>query len=197
MNVDTERPDDATDDAYEPVEVTTGIDMTVDAEPPAPKTRMVLGTLAGLGVALVGVGVWALLYRQLDKDFPGVSVVFALIIGYVVREVSRRSDLVPRIVASVLTAVLIVVGSVIALSAWETSDWQERGLPVSFQDVLEERFPQAFELLGNQRPLTLVIFGAAVVVAFLSAAPPRPKQVKTAPASDPEPEAGPEFDSEA
>lgn len=160
----------------------------LDAEPVAaapPKSRLVLGTLAGLGAVLLGIVVWSLLYAFAKRDYVGVSVVFGLLIGYVVREVSRRSDLTPRIIAAVLTALLCVFGSVIAQVA-NTA----RVFHASFWDLLVDLLPDTFTIVSKRNALTFVIFAAAVIVAFLSAGPSKPK----APAVDPRPAARDDLD---
>ena len=144
----------------------------------APKSRLVLGTLAGLGVVLVGITAWSLLYAFVKRDYVGVSVVFALGIGYVVREVSRRSDLVPRIVSAVLAAILCVFGSVIAQIANTAREFPE----ASFWDLLVDLLPDTFSIVSHRNALTFVIFAAAVVVAFLSAGPSKPAAPKAQPA---------------
>lgn len=161
-------------------------DAAVDAEPVAEpvaarqESRLVLGTLAGAGAVLLGIVVWSLLYAYTKRDYVGVSVVFGLLVGYVVREVSRRSDLVPRIVAAVLTAILCVFGSVIALVANTVRVYPGE----KFFDVLGNTLPNTFEIVSKRNALTYVIFVAAVVVAFLSAGPSKPKAPAAAPVAD-------------
>jgi hypothetical protein len=178
--VDTDRPDDLTDSAAEPV----AADDTVfaAAEPvAAPRSRLVLGTLAGLGVVLVGIVVWSLLYAYLKRDYVGVSVVFALGIGYVVREVSRRSDLTPRVVSALLAVVLCVFGSVVAQIANTAREFH-----ASFWDLLTDLLPDTFTIVSKRTALTYVIFAAAVVVAFLSAGPSKPKAGAAADPAEPD-----------
>lgn len=178
--METDRPDDEAydprDHDVEPVEPTTEAEAeeasaAYDA-PAEPKGRWLLGTLAGVGVMLAGVAVWSLLYRTLERDYVGVTVVFALVIGYVVREVTRRATVAARLLAAFLTALLCVLGSLVAPVAYAVKLDPRFG----FFETLGEVLKQPFEVLGRHQAVTWGIFVAAVVVAFLSAAPPRPKQ---------------------
>lgn len=181
--MDTDRPDDEAydprDHDVEPVEVTTEVEAEEAAAaydaPAEPRGRWVLGTLAGIAVMLAGVALWSLLYRSLERDYVGITVVFALVIGYVVREVTRRANVAARVLAALLTALLCVLGSLVAPVAYAVKV-DPRGL--DFVDTLTEVMKRPFEVLGRHQPVTWAIFAAAVVVAFLSAAPPRPKQPK-------------------
>jgi hypothetical protein len=194
--VDTDRPEDydgmagdatgspAPDATGSPAPDATGVAYAADPVA-APQSRLVLGTLAGLGVVILAIAAWVVLYLAMDKDYPGITVVAALAIGYVVREVSRRSDLRARLIAAVLALVLCVVGAVAAIAALivnETPGGEEAGFLDSFTKLL----PHSFQVINDRyqpRPwLTWLIFGAAVVVAFFSAAPAKAKQAKAAPA---------------
>jgi len=173
--VDTDRPDDTQNgDAYEPVEVDTSIDETsvgapvVTTAPPA--SRLLLATVAALAVAAVGVAAWAGLFLATNKEFPGVTVVFGLLIGYVVSRVSRRGDVVAGIVAALVTAVLCLVGNVAAISAGVVNQYK-----LSFLDIFKDLLPDAFSLLTDRPALTLLIFAVAVAVAFGSTLSSSPK----------------------
>lgn len=175
--MDTDRPED---EAYEPVEVESGMVESVEAdlsEEPvaAPKGRLPLGALAGVGATLAGVVVWSLLYQSTERDYVGISVVFALLIGYVVREVSRRSDVVPRVISAVLAAILCYLGTITAAAAYTA---QESKLP--FGEVWQELFEHQSVVFKDRNALTWVIYAAAIVVAYMSAGPPRPKQTAKA-----------------
>lgn len=180
--MDTDRPDDEAT-AYEPIEVDASVsatNATVTAE--APRSRLPLATLAGLGLVIVGIVAWAALYVAIDRAFPGITVVMALVIGYVVREVSRRSDLAPRIIAAALTAVLCVVGAYVAAVADVAA---QQDIPIL--DTVREQLRNAWVFLKAYHWITWVIFAAAVVVAFVSASPAGSKQkAKPAPARDDE-----------
>ena len=184
--MDTDRPDDRENgDAYEPVEATTSIDATHGADEPAvttapaPKSRLLLATLAGLTLVAVGVVAWPVLYMTTNRDFPGITVVFALLIGYVVRELARRRDLVPAVVAGLLTAVLCLVGNVAATAAGLSEQYK---LPFmdNFTDLMSNPFGVLVARTESQDlpVLRFVIFAFAVVSAFVSAMPPKPGKQK-------------------
>jgi hypothetical protein len=183
--MDTDRQDEPGQD--EPVDLDLGTTTTHVSEPlaaEAPRTRLPLGILAGLGVALAGVAAWSLLYALAGRDYVGISVVFGLLIGYVVREVSRRTDLLPRVAAAVLAAALCVVGSTAALAANTAHEFHQ-----PFTRILGDLLPHTFEILKDRNVLTFAIFAAAVVVAFVSAAEPKPKKAKAGPPPGYEPPA--------
>jgi hypothetical protein len=176
--VDTDRPDDSHNgNPYENVETTSSIEDTTwtSAEPAVvtapPKSRLLLAILAGLAVVALGVAAWAALFMAANKEYPGITVVFALVIAYVVREVSRRSDFVPGIVAALLTAVLVIVGNVAGIAAGVADQYK---LP--FLDVFRDLLPDAFTLLTHRPALTLGIFAAAVLVAFFLTIPSKPRK---------------------
>lgn len=180
--MDTDRPDDEAydprDHDVEPVELTTEAEAenasaAYDA-PAEPKGRWLLGTLAGLAVVLVGIAVWSLLYRSLERDYVGVTVVFALVIGFVVREVTRRGTLAARLLAAFLTALLCLLGSLVA----PVAHFVKANPQFEYMDVLKQVFKHPLDALRQNQGVTWGIFVAAIVVAFLSAAPPRPKQPK-------------------
>lgn len=176
--MDTDRPD-----GHDDVDAGGVAYADAVAEPvAAPKSRMLLGTLAGLVVVVLGIAAWGALYAALDRDYVGITVVLALLIGYVVREVSRRSDLPPRIVSALLTALLCLVGSIsaVAVGLVLLPEYTESYWP-TFTRLMER--PQ--DVLKEHNPLTWAIFGAAVVAAFFSAMPPKPKKTKGAPAAAP------------
>lgn len=146
-------------------------DQPVDlmAAPPLETERrgsLLLATLAGLAVAVVGVVAWALLYVQVEREFVGVSVVIGFVAGWLIRVVSRRHDLPPRVIAVVITAIACVIGTVVAEVAFTASEYG-----ASFTQLLGDVLPETFSIVGKRPPLTLAVFGAALVLAFLSAGP--------------------------
>lgn len=192
--MDTERPDeydgtagatpaaDGADGAGSATTDATGVayaDAVDPAPVAAPKTRLLLGALAGLGVALLGIVAWVVLYLTTDRDFPGITVVTALLIGYVVREVSRRSDVPARLVSALLAAVMCLVGAVAAISALVVKDTPV-GEAAGFVETFRGLMPHVFDVVNDRyqpRPwLTWLIFGAAVLVAYFSTAPAKPKK---------------------
>lgn len=187
--MDTERPDepDSTGEAYEPVDLDVSTDVDTFATEPAapPLSRLLLALIAGLAVAAAGIAVWAQLYYWRNNNYVGVSVVFALVIGYVVREVSGRSDLLARILAALVTVAFCVVGFVSATAVGLVKTYGAEYWP-EFKRMMKEPWTH----IRPAPVLTLVILAAAVVVAFISAGPTKPKQPKQpkaapAPAAEP------------
>lgn len=142
-------------------------DLMVD-EPPAERRGrgLLLATLAGLAVAVLGIVAWALLYVQVEREFVGVSVVIGFVAGWLIRVVSGRHDLPPRIIAVVITAIACVVGTVVAEVAFTASEYG-----ASFTQLLGDVLPETFTILSKRPLLTLAVFVAALVLAFLSAGP--------------------------
>lgn len=201
--MDTERPD-GTEDAYEGGARSDGgydafddaaagasdgaAPVTAPAVAAPPRSRLPLATLAGLGVVVAGLVAWTLLYFALDRDYVGISVVVALVVGYVVREVSGRSDIPPRVVAALLTVVLCVVGAVSSASVGIVEDETFAALDLQWWPTFRGLMKEPWTVLESQRAITWAIFGAAVVVAFLSAGPAKPKKgavAAPAPAAEP------------
>lgn len=135
-------------------------DETIVAVPEAaPATRLGLGVLASVVVVAVGVALWVVLVKSLDKEYFGVSVAIGLLVGYALREVSRRSDLLVRVLAVLLTAVACVVGTLMSQAA------------VKGQTVSIAHLPK----------VAYLTFVGALVVAYISATPPKPKKVAAPP----------------
>ncbi len=127
----------------------------------APKSRLGLGVLASLVVIAAGIGLWTVLLKSLDKEYFGVTVLIGLLVGYVLREVSRRSDVPVRILAVVLTAVACVAGTLISRAIY---------------------LPEGQSLTKMQGIGPYLTFGMALVVAYISAVPSKPKKAATPPA---------------
>lgn len=165
-------------DPHDDPNVRDDVEVMTDAPVVAPRraSRLLLGVLAGLAVALAGVALWAVLYTKMEKDYVGVSVVIGLLVGYVVREVSRRADIPVRVIAALITAAACLLGTVVAEVAYTASQYH-----FPFWDLLKDQLPHTFQRLGKRNALTFVIYVAAIAVAFLSASPPRPKRVAAPP----------------
>ncbi len=143
-----------------------------DAEP---KARWPLAILAGIGTLLAGFVVWSLVYIIGGKEYVGVAVVVGLVVGWALRVVSRRSTIPVRVVAVLLTAVACVYGPLVASAAFSAVELDE-----GFFDIFGRAFPNAFTVLGNQPWQVKLIFVAALVLAWMSASPQKPKQPKKA-----------------
>lgn len=151
----------------------SGDDGFAAVEPAAPAARWPLAILAALAAAVVGVAVWALIYANLEREYVGVSVVIGLTVGWLIRTVSRRSNLVARVVAVVITAIACVAGTVVGEVAYTSKVYK-----FEFVKLLKDVAPDTFKLLGDRPALTFGIFAAALVLAFMSAGPQKPKQSK-------------------
>ncbi|HVF06127.1 MAG TPA: hypothetical protein VNA20_14895 [Frankiaceae bacterium] len=128
--------------------------------------RLVAAILASLGVVVVGVALWSYIYVQAEREYVGVSVVIGLIVGYVMRLVSGRSTVPVRIIAVLITALACVLGTVAGEAAFTANAYD-----ASFFDLFKDILPDSFELVKRRPGLTFAIFGAALVLAFLSASP--------------------------
>ena len=148
--------------------------------------RLLLAILLSLVVAAAGIAAWSVIYVEAEREYVGVSVVIGLIVGYVVRLVSGRNTIPARLIAVLITALTCVVGTVAAEAAF-TANTYGIGFMKVFQDIL----PDALELMSRRPALTLAIFAAALVLAFMSASPQEPKKKKRAPADDDEPPVSP------
>jgi hypothetical protein len=176
-------PEAAASEGYEaPYEAPD--DEPVAAAPVSGGKRWLLALLAGLGVALVGVVLWGVLYAVAKREFVGTSVVVGLVIGYVVREVSRRSDLPARLLAVLVTALACVGGTVVGEAAYTAAHFK-----IGFWRVFGDLRPQTWELLQKRTNLQLAIYAVALVIAFLAAGPAKPKPAAagtTEPVAEPE-----------
>jgi hypothetical protein len=139
---------------------------------PAPGAgKVVLGVLAALLVAALGVALWAFVYAQMEREYVGVAVVIGLAVGWVIRVVSGRSTLPVRIVAVVVTAVACVAGTLFGDAAYTAKQFK-----ADFFTVLGDIAPDTFDTLSKRPVLSFVIFAAGMVLAFLSAGPQKPKK---------------------
>jgi len=138
--------------------LTDPVDDPVEPAETVPATRLGLALLAGVGVIAVGVALWAVLVKSLDKEYFGVSVAIGLLVGYVLREVSRRSDLLVRGLAVLLTAVTCVVGTLVSHAVADVTTG-----------------------IGDLPWVAYATFAGALVVAYISATPPKPKKAATPP----------------
>lgn len=182
--MDTERPDepDITGEAYEPVEVDVSTESYVAAEPVvASKGRLLLAILAGLAVGAFGIAVWTQLYYIRKVDYVGASVVTALLLGYVVREVSGRSGLLPPILSALIAAAVGVVGSVSVAAASVVLTEELAALDPQYWETFRNGMKEPWNVLEGQTVLRSVILVAAVVVGFISATPPKPKKLEAPP----------------
>jgi hypothetical protein len=182
--VDGNRQDDANENVLQPAHVDAEVETSAQAAAvaAAPRGRLALGIVAGLVAGVVAVAAWVALSAAMDRDYVGIVVVFALVIGWLVREVSRRSDVPARVVAAVITAAVCLVGSTAAVAGDVASDYD-----VPFFRVFKDLLPDTFTLITKRGWWAWVIFAAAVVVAFLSAAPaqqPKGKRAKSAAPAD-------------
>lgn len=164
-----------------------------DAPPPMAAARsgnVVLAVLAGIATAAAGIVVWTVLCRLMGRPFPGMSVVIGLTVGYVLRVVSRRATVPIRVVAALLTAVAAVVGAITSTRGVlaKTIPEQVPGSHVGFGDLMRSfEWSQTFSVIKHQGNVTVVLYAAAVVIAFLSAGPQKPKKAAPAETADTEP----------
>lgn len=172
--------DDPNESADQPVDLDSGLDdsgMEGDGDAamaePVPPARWPLAILASLGAAVIGVVLWALIYANAEREYVGVSVVIGLTIGWLMRVVSRRSTIAVRIVAVVITALACVAGTVVGEVAYTS-----KAFKFAFWTLLKDVAPDTFKLLSERPGLTYGIFVAALVLAFLSAGPQKPKASK-------------------
>ena len=142
--------------------------------------RWLLGIAASVAVILVGSALWALVYDWRNQEYVGVSVLIGLTLGWVLRTVIGRSDLPVRVLAVVLTAVGIVVGTVVG-AAWFAASTNLPGIG-GFWDVLPDVAPHWWDILTDKDrdQITYVIFAAALALAYLSAGPQSSKKKKAA-----------------
>lgn len=158
-----------------------------------------LAILAGILTAAAGVLVWTLLGRFAGREFVGISVVTGLAVGYVLRVVSGRSTIPVRIAAALILAVTCVAGTVTAGRAVlaKTLPEQVPGSHISWWELMRRfDYGQTVSTVRHRGGLTLAIYAAAAVIAFLSAGPQKPKPAPADPAdpADAEPVATPESD---
>lgn len=133
--------------------------------------RWLLAIAASLLAIVVGAAVWAAVYDWRDQEYVGVSVLIGLAVGWLMRVITKRSDIVVRLVAVLLTALGIVVGTVVA-AAWFASSSPLATIP-DFWELLPDVLPDWWDILTHpeREPITYVIFGAALLLAYLSAGP--------------------------
>ena len=157
------------------------------AAPAAPAAggakRWLLAIAASLVAIVVGSAVWAGIYDWRDQEYVGVSVVIGLAVGWLMRVVTKRSDLVVRLVAILLTALGIAVGMVVA-ATWFASSSALPSVP-GFWELLPDVIPDWWDILTHpeREPITYIIFGAALLLAYLMAGPQSGKK-KAAVADD-------------
>jgi hypothetical protein len=177
--VDTpeDRPDEAADAttgaATEPTtDATTdadaegwndGADLPVTAARPG---NLLLGIVGALAVSALGVVLWGILYATVKREFVGLAVLIGLLNGYALRELSRRSTILTRILASVVTALACVAGTVVGEVAYTSAK-----LHAAFWKLLGDVWGDWWTLLRHRTGLQFAIYAAALVIAFLSAGP--------------------------
>jgi hypothetical protein len=149
---------------------------------PGPGGNLALGVLAAVAVAALGVLVWTvLLLSGVKWNVAGITVIAGLAAGYLIRRVSGRSGLGVRVTAAVIIAVAAVVGTVTSVLAFTSHSYK-----IGFGTLLKHyKYRDTFTLLKHLPARTLVIYAAAVVIAFLSAGPQKPKAAKAGPADEP------------
>ncbi len=153
-------------------------DGVLAAEEPlaAKRGNVPLAILASLAIAAIGVALWGVLAAKTLREYVGISVVVGLIVGYVMRELTRRSTIGVRLIASVITALTCVAGSVVGEVAYLTSD---AGAPF-WRHLRDNIEPDAvWASLERRNGIQLAVFAAAVVIAFAAAGPkkePAPKK---------------------
>lgn len=160
--------------------------------PAGPGGNLALGVLAAVAVAALGVLLWTvLLLSGVKWNVAGITVIAGLAAGYLIRRVSGRSGLGVRATAAVIIAVAAVVGTVTSVLAFTSHSYK-----IGFGTLLKHyKYRDTFTLLKHLPARTLVIYAAAVVIAFLSAGPQKPKAAKPGPATEPvAPVAPPEAD---
>lgn len=145
----------------------------VVADTVEPGARWLPAILASLLAMAAGVALWAFIYQWREREYPGVAVVIALAVGWLMRVVSRRSTMPVRIVAVLLTALGCVAGSVVGHAAYASTQ-----TPESFGTLLGESIENTGNIVTDRPALTYVIFAAALVLAYLSASPQSPKKPK-------------------
>jgi hypothetical protein len=172
--------DDVQPYAEEPAEpgMDGGLDPIEPVDPVATPggKRIVLAILAALVVGAIGVAVWGILYATFKREYVGIAVVIGLLVGYVVREVSGRSTIGVRLLASLLTAVACVAGTVVGETAYTAKVY---GLP--FWDLIDRATKDTWALLQDRTLLQFGVYAAALVIAFLAAGPKKETPKKGAP----------------
>jgi hypothetical protein len=150
----------------------------------APSGNLALAVLAAVGACAVAVVLWTVLMLAGGREFVGLTVIAGLAAGYLLRRVSGRSTTVVRVLAGLVTAVACVVGTVTAVVAFTSRTYH-----VGYVDLLRHfHYSETFTVVKHRRGMTLVVYAAAVVIAYLSAGPQKPKKVKDEPDAEiPEP----------
>jgi hypothetical protein len=142
--------------------------------------NLLLAIVAAVGVAAIGVALWGVLYATAKREFVGVSVLIGLLVGYVVRELSKRSTIATRLLAVVVTALACVAGTVVGEVAYTAAQFHTKFWKL-FGDVAGDWFT----LLRHRTGLQFAIYAAALVIAFLAAGPTATK--RSAPVPPPPP----------
>lgn len=146
----------------------------IAAAPPRPGAgRLLLGLLAALVVGAVGVAAWAGIYASREKEYIGVAVIIGLLAGYAMRAVSGRSDLLPRLLAVVVTALSCVAGSLAGEVAFVAHRYG-----AAFWPLLRHDADKWWSVMRHRSGIAWVVFAAALVIAFLAAGPQKPKKEK-------------------
>jgi hypothetical protein len=89
------------------------------------------------------------------------------------RAVSGRSDLLPRLLAVVVTAVSCVVGSLVGEVAYVAHRFG-----MAFWPLLRKDIGKTYDVMKHRNAVAWIVFAAAVVIAFLAAGPQKPKKEK-------------------
>ena len=144
------------------------------ADPGAGFGRMLLAVLVALLIATVTVTLWGVLLQKFNKDFVGLTVVGGLVLGYAMREISRRSNILVRLVSVVITALACVAGTVVSEAAFFSRKYH-----VAFGTIFDERKKEWWFLLRHRTTMQFVIYAVALLIAFLAAGPAKPKKVTT------------------
>jgi hypothetical protein len=140
-------------------------DLSYDSRP-----RLVPAIAAGLGVALLGVALFAVVYVVAKREYPGVAVVIGFAVGWVMRAVARRSTVLVRVLAAVITAVAVIAGTVAGQIAYTAKEFH-----LKFLRLVGDIAPDTFTILRNRTGIQLAIYASAVVIAVLAAWPSKPK----------------------
>jgi hypothetical protein len=147
----------------------------IEAAPGPGAGRLLLGLLAAIVVAALGVVLWSTIYAVREREYIGVAVLIGLLAGYTLRAVSRRSDILTRVLAGVVTALACVAGTIFGQVAYVSHHFG-----VAYWPLLKKDLPKTFDVLKHRTGVSWAVFAAAIVIAFLAAAPQKPKKEKAA-----------------
>jgi hypothetical protein len=172
-------------------------DAVLDGDAPDPALALAAGTgrtgnvplavLAGVLTAVAGVLLWTLLARYV-REFAGLSVLTGLTVGYVLRVVSGRTTVPVRVAAALIVAVACVAGTVTSTRAVlaRTIPEQIPGSHISFTELMKNfDYGKTFTVVQRQGALPILIYVAAVVIAYLAAGPQKPAKGKAQPVEEP------------